>query len=66
MKATIEFEIEDTKDTEQTKQKLIQEIADVVQDWLDGKGIIYIEFNTTYEKNRTDIYAGWISDTTIN
>ena len=66
MKAKIEFEIADTKDTEETKQKMIQEIANVVQDWLDGNGIIHIEFNTTYENTKTDIYTGWISDTTIN
>ena len=66
MKARIEFEVEDTKDDEETKQKLMEEIANVVQEWLDGKGIMTIEFTTTYEKNETDIYAGWISNTTIN
>jgi|TARA_R110002050_G_scaffold90883_1_gene191123 hypothetical protein len=66
MKAKIEFEIPDTKDSEETKQLLIAEIANVVQDWLDGKGIINIEFNTTYENTKTDVYTGWISDTTIN
>tara|TARA_R110000796_G_scaffold231287_3_gene349164 strand:+ start:2846 stop:3046 length:201 start_codon:yes stop_codon:yes gene_type:complete len=66
MKAKIEFEVEDTNDNDETKQKLIEEIANIVQSWLDGKDIMTIEFTTTYEKNETDIYAGWISNTTIN
>ena len=51
MKARIEFEVEDTKDDEETKQKLMEEIANVVQEWLDGKGIMTIEFTTTYENS---------------
>ena len=66
MKARIEFEVEDTKDDEETKQKLMEEIANVVQEWLDGKGIMTIEFTTTYENNKTTLFTGWLSDTTIH
>tara|TARA_R110000751_G_scaffold90246_1_gene177234 strand:- start:1300 stop:1500 length:201 start_codon:yes stop_codon:yes gene_type:complete len=66
MKAKIEFEIADTKDTEETKQKMVQEIANVVQDWLDGNGIIHIEFNTTYENTKSYNPINWITDKTIN
>ena len=43
MKAKIEFEVEDTNDNDETKQKLIEEIANIVQSWLDGKDIMTIE-----------------------
>ena len=66
MKAKIEFEIEDTEDTNETKLKLIQEIANVLQDWLDGKGIINIEFTTTYEDTKKHNIDNWFNDKTIN
>tara|TARA_R110000765_G_scaffold332121_1_gene422902 strand:- start:414 stop:614 length:201 start_codon:yes stop_codon:yes gene_type:complete len=66
MKAKIEFEIADTNDSEETKRKLVEEIANVVQDWLDGKGIINIEFNTTYENTKQNLFIDWITDKTIN
>ena len=44
----------------------MEEIANVVQEWLDGKGIMTIEFTTTYENNKTTLFTGWLNDTTIN
>jgi hypothetical protein len=66
MKANIQFEIPDTYNEEKDKEKLIEEIVDKLEDWLDGKGIINITFTTDYENNQTINNFTWNTDSTIN
>tara|TARA_R110000803_G_scaffold202314_1_gene267425 strand:+ start:621 stop:821 length:201 start_codon:yes stop_codon:yes gene_type:complete len=66
MKANIIFEVPDTYNEEKDQEKLIEEIVDKLEDWLDGKGIINITFTTDYENNQTINNFNWNSDSTIN
>tara|TARA_R110000823_G_scaffold17068_8_gene54331 strand:+ start:560 stop:760 length:201 start_codon:yes stop_codon:yes gene_type:complete len=66
MIAKIEFQIDDLESKEDTRQALILLISEGLQDWLDGKELINIEFINDDETNRKDIFDTWISDSTIN
>tara|TARA_R110000823_G_scaffold293436_1_gene412278 strand:+ start:227 stop:427 length:201 start_codon:yes stop_codon:yes gene_type:complete len=66
MKANIQFEVPDTYNEEKDQEKLIEEIVDKLEDWLDGKGIINITFTTDYENNQTINNFTWNTDSTIN
>ena len=66
MKANIQFEVPDTYNEEKDQEKLIEEIVDKLEDWLDGKGIINITFTTGYENNQTINNFTWNTDSTIN
>tara|TARA_R110000823_G_scaffold314633_1_gene444206 strand:- start:1203 stop:1403 length:201 start_codon:yes stop_codon:yes gene_type:complete len=66
MKAIIEFEIEDLDNEEDTKNKLIQDFSQQLQDWLDGKGIINIKFVKDDKKDNDYTKINWITDKSIN
>ena len=66
MKATIQFEVPDTYDEAKDQQKLIQEIVNKLEDWLDGVGIINIKFTNDYENNKEINAIIWNTDSTIN
>ena len=66
MKAIIEFEIEDLDNKEDTKNKLIQDFSQQLQDWLDGKGIINIKFVKDDKKDNDYTKINWITDKSIN
>lgn len=66
MKARIQFEIPDSGDADRDKRKLIEALANLVDDWVKGKGIINIDFIETYENTKEDDSSFWITDTTIN
>lgn len=66
MKAIIQFEIPDSDNSDKDKEKLIQAIADLVDDWINGDGVINIDFIQTYENNKTNDFIDWETDTTIN
>tara|TARA_R110000824_G_scaffold357582_1_gene545139 strand:- start:767 stop:967 length:201 start_codon:yes stop_codon:yes gene_type:complete len=66
MKANIQFEVPDTYNEEKDQEKLIEEIVDKLEDWLDGKGIINITFTTDYENNQKINNFTWNTDSTIN
>jgi hypothetical protein len=66
MKAIIQFEIPDSKDSQKDKEKLIQDIVNIVDEWLKGERIINIDFIQTYENNKTNDFIDWEADTTLN
>ncbi len=69
MKALIQFEIpDDPKKTEdQVRDKLIESIANIIDEWIKGDAIILIDFFQTYESTSTQSnYFAWNSDTTGN
>tara|TARA_A100001201_G_scaffold138241_1_gene128990 strand:- start:1249 stop:1449 length:201 start_codon:yes stop_codon:yes gene_type:complete len=66
MRAKIEFEIEETGDTEIDKDKMINMIYNYMDEWIKGRGVIYIEFTDKYESNEEITGHYWITDSTIN
>ena len=66
MKALVLFEIEDTGNKEQDKELLIQKMADLMEDWIKGEGVIHVEFIQTYETDNEVFKGFWTTDSTIN
>ena len=70
MKAIIQFEIKDDKNIsdEEIKQKLVQVIADVMEDWLKGDTVLMIDFIHTYnnEDSKKDNIFNFYTDETIH
>ena len=66
MKALVLFEIEDTGNIEQDKELLIQKMADLMEDWIKGEGVINVEFIQTYETDNEVFKGFWTTDSTIN
>tara|TARA_R110000751_G_scaffold81815_2_gene164937 strand:+ start:1767 stop:1961 length:195 start_codon:yes stop_codon:yes gene_type:complete len=52
MKAFVQFELSKPNLSEkELKEELIEHMVDVCIDWVNGDGIMIIEFIETYEKN---------------
>tara|TARA_R110002051_G_scaffold103198_1_gene174925 strand:- start:407 stop:610 length:204 start_codon:yes stop_codon:yes gene_type:complete len=67
MKAIIQLEIPDNKlSDDETKEELVEKLANIFDKWLKGEGTINIDFIQTYENDEQMYYPGWTTDTTIN
>ena len=55
MKAIIQFELKDSKLTEQQlKEKLVDNVVNTLDDWVKGDGVINIDFVYTYIENEAN------------
>jgi hemolysin-activating ACP:hemolysin acyltransferase len=71
MKAVIHFEIPPNKELtdEQLQEKLLESIANIMEDWLKGDAVLLIEFLQTFktdENNKETNYFNWNTDKTPN
>jgi hypothetical protein len=66
MKAIIEFTLEDDELTDiELKSKLLNKMVDVCDDWLNGNGVLLIDY-INYEDDKETHIDSWNIDKSIN
>ena len=67
MKAIVQFEInDDTLSKDELKDKLIREIAEICEKWIQGEAVLMIDFIETYENDEKLLFGNWNIDKAIN
>lgn len=66
MKAIIEFTLEDDELSDiELKSKLLNKMVDVCDDWLNGNGVLLIDY-INYEDDKETHIDSWNIDKSIN
>ena len=70
MKAIIQFEIQDkNKSDDELKEQLLNDIVEIMDDWLKGDTVLMIDFIKTYDNsknNKTSDFFNFNPDETIH